>query len=143
MTFLLPLGIKELIETFRRKLEGLDIFKKTLGDSRIFRRQKQILGYFRNFRRRDNPIWCDCVSHFSPFPELTLFTNSFVSTIISHHVSLSQAGPFIHPWALSTYAPATPHWHSWHWSWNLKTFSWCLLLSHVKVTYQCFILDHK
>ena len=56
MTFLLPLGIKGLIEIFRRKLGGLDIFKKTLGDSRIFRRQKQILGYFRNFRRRDNPI---------------------------------------------------------------------------------------
>ena len=38
----------------RRKLGDLDIFKKTLY-CRIFRRQKQILGYFTNFRRRGNP----------------------------------------------------------------------------------------
>ena len=43
------------MENFCRKLGDLDIFKKHLGNSRIFRRQKQILGYFRNFRRCGNP----------------------------------------------------------------------------------------
>ena len=43
------------MENSRRKLGDLDFFKKILGDSRVFSRQRQILGYFRNFRRCDNP----------------------------------------------------------------------------------------
>ena len=48
-----------LIRNFKRKLGDLDIFKKTFGDSRVFRRHKQILGYFRNFRIRDNAVLKD------------------------------------------------------------------------------------
>ena len=45
-----------LFENFRRILGDLGIFTKILGYSRIFRRQQQILGVSRNFRRRGNPV---------------------------------------------------------------------------------------